>query len=108
VILTSGGPVTPVGIEQRVEQLPEVAAAAAVGVGPAGVQQIALVIQPEQTSAAQGLAPAALADRVRSAAGAPVAAVLQARRLPTDVRHASKIDRSALAGWAGDVLAGKR
>ena len=107
VIGTPGGPVTPVGIEQRVEQLPEVAAAAAVGVGPPGTQQIVLVVQPDG-EVAEGLAPAAVADQVRSAAAVPVAAVLQIRRLPTDIRHNSKIDRSALAGWAGGVLAGRR
>jgi acyl-coenzyme A synthetase/AMP-(fatty) acid ligase/pimeloyl-ACP methyl ester carboxylesterase len=107
VIGTPGGPVTPVGIEQRVEQLPEVAAAAAVGVGPPGTQQIVLVVQPED-DVAEGLAPTAVADQVRSAAAAPVAAVLQIGRLPTDIRHNSKIDRSALAGWAGGLLAGHR
>jgi hypothetical protein len=34
--------------------------------------------------------------------------VLARRRLPTDVRHDSKIDRAALAAWAGRVLAGGR
>ena len=34
------GPVTPVGIEQRVKALDQVAAAAAVGVGPRGTQQV--------------------------------------------------------------------
>ena len=29
-------------------------------------------------------------------------------RLPTDVRHNSKIDRAAVAAWAGRVLSGRR
>ena len=106
VIVTAAGPLTPVGIEQRVEQLPEIAAAAAVGVGPTGTQQVVLVVQ-RSSDPDEGLAPADIAHQARSVAGAPVAAVLQTRKLPTDIRHASKIDRTALAGWAGQVLAGR-
>jgi olefin beta-lactone synthetase len=106
VILTNGGPVTPVGIEQRVERMAEVDAAAAVGVGPPGTQQVVLVVQRNGTTD-EGLAPTGVAEEVRSAAGVPVAAVLQVRRLPADIRHASKIDRAALAGWAGELLAGR-
>ena len=106
VIVTAAGPLTPVGIEQRVEQLPEIAAAAAVGVGPTGTQQVVLVVQRASESD-DGLAPADIARQARSVAGTPVAAVLQTRQLPTDIRHASKIDRTALAGWAGQMLAGR-
>jgi hypothetical protein len=34
--------------------------------------------------------------------------VLVAPRLPTDVRHNSKIDRARLAAWADGILAGGR
>jgi hypothetical protein len=44
---------------------------------------------------------------VRDAAGVDVAAVLVRRELPVDIRHRSKIDRAALAGWAGSTLAGQ-
>jgi hypothetical protein len=57
------------------------------------------------------LAPEALADAVRAAAGVPgvqVAAVLRAARLPVDIRHASKVDRSRVGRWAERVLAGGR
>ena len=47
VITTAAGPVTPVGIEQRVQDVKEVSAAAAVGVGPAGTQQLAVVVVVE-------------------------------------------------------------
>jgi hypothetical protein len=50
------------------------------------------------------LARPELATAVRAAAGVPVAAVLVRRDLPVDVRHNSKIDRSALARWAADRL----
>ncbi|MFM8896525.1 MAG: AMP-binding protein, partial [Actinomycetales bacterium] len=44
VIGPEAGPVTPVGIEQRVEELAWVLAAAAVGVGPPGCQQVVVVV----------------------------------------------------------------
>jgi cis-3-alkyl-4-acyloxetan-2-one decarboxylase / olefin beta-lactone synthetase len=37
-----------------------------------------------------------------------LAAVLTVPSLPVDIRHASKIDRSRLARWAGGVLSGAR
>ena len=47
-----------------------------------------------------------LTDTVRAVAGVDVAAVLLARRLPVDVRHQSKVDRSELARRAARLLAG--
>ncbi len=106
VITGPQGPVTPVGIEQRVESVPEVGLAAAVGVGPAGTQQTVVVVsltsRPSRPLAAPDLATA-----VRAAAGAAVAAVLVTDRLPVDIRHASKIDRARVARWATHVLAGR-
>lgn len=107
VISGPAGPITPVGIEQRVETLPGVELAAAVGVGPAGTQQTVVVLVPTAgASARRPLAPAALASSVRAAAGRPIAAVLVTDRLPVDIRHASKIDRARVARWAEQVLAG--
>ena len=55
----------------------------------------------------QGLAPTALASAVRAALEPlPVAAVLVADEIPTDIRHNSKIDRARVADWAEAVLAG--
>jgi hypothetical protein len=45
---------------------------------------------------------------VRAAAGTEVAAVLVTDRLPVDVRHQSKVDRTAVARRAARVLAGSR
>ncbi len=112
VIRTGAGPVTPVGVEQRVQHAlsscdaeafadPQVAV---VGVGPAGTQQVVVVI----AGAAGPLASPAITDAARLAAGVPVAAVLRRRTLPVDIRHNSKIDRVAVGGWAERVLAGKR
>ncbi|MDX6318120.1 MAG: cis-3-alkyl-4-acyloxetan-2-one decarboxylase / olefin beta-lactone synthetase [Nocardioidaceae bacterium] len=107
VITTASGVVTPVGVEQRVEGLAQVRAAAAVGVGPAGTQQVVVVVVPfSEPSRWSSVAPLDLSDTVRRAAGVEVAAVLVVRELPVDIRHASKVDRRKLALWASRVLAG--
>jgi acyl-coenzyme A synthetase/AMP-(fatty) acid ligase/pimeloyl-ACP methyl ester carboxylesterase len=120
VITAADGVVTPVGIEQRVETVDDVAAAAAVGVGPAGAQVVVVVVVPADRSGGGtsvlgsrrrsaerlGLAPGGLAERVREAAGVPVAAVLVTTRLPLDIRHQSKVDRRELARRASRVLSG--
>ncbi|MGY2079658.1 alpha/beta fold hydrolase [Modestobacter sp. SYSU DS0657] len=111
VVTTPAGPVTPVGVEQRVEQLPGVAAAAAVGVGPAGTQQLVVVVVPADGRGRRGrLQPAdpELAESVRSRAAVPVSAVLTTARLPVDIRHQSKVDRAAVARQAARLLAGSR
>ncbi|SDN70152.1 alpha/beta fold hydrolase [Geodermatophilus sp. DSM 45219] len=114
VVTTAAGPVTPVGVEQRVEQLPGVSAAAAVGVGPAGTQVVVVVVVADGTDPARSgragrlrLAGTDLADAVRAVAGVDVAAVLLAGRLPVDVRHQSKVDRGEVARRAARVLAGR-
>ena len=109
VVTTPDGPLTPVGVEQRVEALDAVAAAAVVGVGPAGTQQVVVVLVPagdapgavtDDAAPGQALAGAGLAAAVRAAAGVPVAAVLVTHSLPVDIRHASKVDRARVARWA--------
>jgi acyl-coenzyme A synthetase/AMP-(fatty) acid ligase len=108
VVTTAAGVVTPVGVEQRLEALPGVSAAAVVGVGPAGTQVLVAVVVPAGAPARSRLAPAdtGLADAVRAAAGTEVAAVLTTGRLPVDIRHESKVDRTAVARAAGELLAG--
>ncbi|WP_111765666.1 alpha/beta fold hydrolase [Nakamurella deserti] len=105
LVLTDRGPVTPVGVEQRVQRaLGDDTTAAVVGVGPAGVQQVVVVL----TGTGPVLPDLGLADAVRAAAApVPVAAVLVREALPVDIRHNSKIDRTALAAWATDTLAGR-
>jgi hypothetical protein len=75
---------------------------AAVGVGPAGTQQVVVVV----TGKGRPLAGAEVTEVVRAAAGTPIAAVLVIKALPVDIRHNSKIDRVAVGDWAGRVLAG--
>jgi len=109
VVVTADGVVTPVGPERRVEGVVGVARAALVGVGPRGTQQLVVVVERDGPERREVVADDALAAAVRAAvAPSPVAAVLVARRLPTDVRHNSKIDRAAVARWAEAVLAGRR
>jgi olefin beta-lactone synthetase len=109
VVTTDAGVVTPVGVEQAVERLPGVSAAAAVGVGPAGAQQLVVAVVPEGGPDGGGvLAPDGLADAVRGVVSADVAAVLVLRALPVDIRHNAKVDRTRVARWADRVLTGRR
>ncbi len=115
VVTTPDGPVTPVGVEQRVEALDAVTSAAVVGVGPPGTQAVVVVVVPARPTARRfagnhvsPLAPLPLTNAVRAVAGVEVAAVLCRSGMPVDIRHASKIDRQALARWAERVLAGSR
>ena len=113
VVVTAEGPVTPVGIERRVEGVPGVSRAAVVGVGPRGAAQVVVVVERADVRRS-GLAPAPLRDAVRAAAadvsGAVpgIAAVLEVKTLPVDIRHNSKIDRVAVGHWAQRVLDGRR
>jgi acyl-CoA synthetase (AMP-forming)/AMP-acid ligase II/pimeloyl-ACP methyl ester carboxylesterase len=109
VLVTADGVRTPVGLEQRAQGVAGVVAAAVVGVGPRGAQQVVVVLQPEVFSHGPVVAEPDVAAAVRAAlAGTDVAAVLVVEQLPTDVRHNSKIDRSRVAAWAERVLSGER
>ena len=111
VITTADGPLAPVGVEQRLERLPEVRHAACVGVGPTGAQVPVAVVVPDRgsvTGRRRGvLADGELTERAREASRVALAAVLQRDDLPVDIRHNSKVDRAALAGWTSERLAGR-
>lgn len=106
VITTTDGPLAPVAIEQEVGRLAQVSQAACVGVGPTGTQQIVVVVVTDGRR--EGPASLELTRAVRTASGVPVAAVLERRDLPVDIRHNSKVDRAMLARWADGRLAGRR
>ncbi|TBL37178.1 hydrolase, partial [Verrucosispora sp. SN26_14.1] len=108
ILLTSDGVLAPVGIEQQVESVPQIARAAVVGVGPPGVAKVVVVAETLPATRHARLASRELTDAVRAAAVPPVAAVLVVPSLPTDIRHNSKIDRTRLRHWAERVLAGGR
>ncbi|MEK9810796.1 MAG: hypothetical protein VW362_10135, partial [Candidatus Nanopelagicales bacterium] len=81
---------------------------ACVGVGPAGTQAVAVVLQ----APGPALGPAdvdltvRVREAVREATGVDVAAVLTMREIPVDVRHRSKVDRARVAAEATELLAG--
>jgi acyl-CoA synthetase (AMP-forming)/AMP-acid ligase II/pimeloyl-ACP methyl ester carboxylesterase len=104
VITTTAGPVTPVPVERAVEQGVPCKRSAAVGVGPPGCQQLVVVLE----GASNGLAPAETTRRVRNLVRTDLAAVLTLKSIPVDIRHNAKVDRTAVARWAEDVLAGRR
>ena len=106
VVDGAGGPVTSVPVERAVERALGLMRSAAVGVGPAGAQQLVVVV--EQPDADAGPADAEIMARVRNEVAHPVAAVLSVPSLPVDVRHNAKIDRAAVAACADTVLAGGR
>ncbi|MDO5634443.1 MAG: alpha/beta fold hydrolase [Micrococcus sp.] len=121
VLTTPQGPLAPGGPEAQVDALPMVSRCAVVGVGPAGTQAVVVVVEPATPATVPprqpghtrdgrpepGVAPSGLARAVRDAvAPLPVAAVLVTHEVPTDIRHNSKIDRTRIAAWAEDVLAG--
>ncbi|KQM60765.1 alpha/beta fold hydrolase [Agreia sp. Leaf210] len=106
VIVTAGGVVTPVGPEQKIESVLGVGRVALAGIGPRGTQQLVVVLETDPPARRPALADPELGAAVRHAAGLDIAAVLVVPVLPTDIRHNSKIDRSALARWAEGVLAG--
>ncbi|GAA1904526.1 alpha/beta fold hydrolase [Arthrobacter gandavensis] len=112
VLTTPAGPLTPVAAEQAAESVPAVRLAALVGVGPAGTQVPVAVVETVGGARRPGPAEDSLAADVRSAVaercGLDLAAVLVLPQMPTDIRHNSKIDRSALGAWAARVLAGGR
>ncbi|WP_028279950.1 alpha/beta fold hydrolase [Arthrobacter sp. H5] len=111
IITSPAGIVTPVGLEQAIEAVEQVALAAVVGVGPPGTQAVVAVVEPVPSVRKPGLANARLSQAVRGAArsaGIPLAAVLVVPSLPTDIRHNAKIDRSRVAAWAAGVLGGGR
>jgi olefin beta-lactone synthetase len=110
VIDSADGPITSVPVERVVERRLGLARVAAVGVGPAGRQQLVVVIEDADApeGPADGEQAALVRQAVGDATGDAVASVLTVGQLPVDIRHNAKIDRTAVAAWATDVLAGSR
>ncbi len=110
VIHAVDGPITSVPVERTIERALGLGRVAAVGVGPVGSQQLVVVI--ERPDATDGPADAEVSELVRQVVsdqlGNPVASVLVVASLPVDIRHNAKIDRTAVAAWATDLLAGRR
>ena len=108
VIATANGVLTPVGPEQALERLHEIGRAGVVGVGPDGNRQVVAVVETVPPARRVSLATPELAAAMRGVVDVPLAAALVVPKLPTDIRHNSKINRSALSDWASGILAGGR
>ena len=107
VIHSAHGPIAPVPLEIAVEAIPNVVRAAAVGVGPTDVQQIVLVVETVDSS--EGPADTELTHAVRVAlAPLTIASVWVTPKLPVDIRHNSKIDRTAVSLRMSAILAGTK
>ena len=115
VITAEAGPLGPVPLEQQVESSLADAGhsdvvAAAVGVGPVGCQVPVIVCAPAVSTASDTglrLADPEISDPVRSVLPG-VAAVLWRSRMPVDIRHGAKIDRTELSREAAAFLAGRQ
>ncbi len=106
LIHTVNGPVAPVPIEIAAESVECVQRAAAVAVGPSGVQQVVVVVETTGDRT-DGHAPIALSEAVRAACAPQlVAAVWTVKALPVDIRHNAKIDRTALGRTMERTLSG--
>ena len=101
VIHTSTSVLTPVPIEQSVEEVMPGITAAAVGVS-AGQHQALVVVLCDGKR--EGAADVHTEAKVRGVTP-DVVAVLFKKELPVDRRHNSKIDRTALGLWATKQLA---
>ena len=107
VIHPSRGPVAPVPLEIAIEALPNIVRVAAVGVGPVDVEQIVIVV--ETINSSDGPADAELTHAVRAAlAPLTIAAVWTTKKLPVDIRHNSKIDRTAVSKKMSQILSGTK
>ncbi len=106
VVWTESGPIGPVGLEKSVEALEGIYAAAVVGVGPVGIQQVVVVVQRDDPNKRAALAPLERIDEVRALSEIDVVAVFEVPHLPVDRRHNSKINRTRVAEWAEVALGG--
>jgi len=105
VIHSARGSITPVPLEIAAEALPNVVRAAAVGVGPTDVQQIVMVV--ETVNGTEGPADTELTHAVRQAlTPLTIASVWITKKLPVDIRHNSKIDRTAVSQKMTKILSG--
>jgi hypothetical protein len=91
--------------ELQAESVSGIDQAVAVGVGPIGTQQLAVVVAGDSIGSVV-VADAGVTAAVRAAVSARVAAVLVAPKIPVDRRHNSKIDRTRVQKWAEVVLRG--
>jgi acyl-coenzyme A synthetase/AMP-(fatty) acid ligase len=100
VITVGETKLTPVPMEQGVENLLPGVTAAAVAVPAGNSSAVVVVLSDGETD---GAADPAIEQKVRQVVP-DVVAVLFKKKLPVDRRHNSKIDRTALGVWAAEQL----
>lgn len=100
IINTGDDVLTPVPLEQAIEEVLPGVTAAAVGVPAGSGHALVVVLSDGKTT---GVANSAIEQKVRTVAPGFVA-VLYKKKLPVDRRHNSKIDRTALGAWAAKEL----
>ncbi|WP_220449864.1 fatty acid CoA ligase family protein [Nonomuraea longispora] len=103
-VRTAGGELYTDQVEPVVNEVPGVYRSALVGVGPLGGQRPVLCVECEPGMSRRERRD--VVERVRAAAVAGIGHVLVHPGFPMDVRHASKIRRPLLAGWAARRLGG--
>jgi len=105
---TAAGTLFPLPVEARVNQHPAVRRSALVGVGPRGAARPVVVVELKESGASAPARQAVVSQIVDLLACDPatqsIRDVLVHRALPVDYRHNAKIQREALAQWAGSAL----
>jgi acyl-CoA synthetase (AMP-forming)/AMP-acid ligase II len=104
-VLTAAGPLFTEPVEQVFRSHPQVARCALIGLGVAGNQLPALVIERRKIKSAPPLSNEALARELRALAAtcestAGITRFYFHKAFPVDVRHNAKIHRLTLAKWA--------
>jgi acyl-coenzyme A synthetase/AMP-(fatty) acid ligase/pimeloyl-ACP methyl ester carboxylesterase len=100
IINTGDDVLTPVPLEQAIEEVLSGVSAAAVGVPAGSGHALVVVLSDGETT---GAANSTIEQKVRAVAP-DLVAVLYKKKLPVDRRHNSKIDRTALGAWAAKEL----
>ncbi|MGR6920124.1 fatty acid CoA ligase family protein [[Actinomadura] parvosata] len=103
-VRTAGGDLYTDQVEPIIDALPGVRRSALVGVGPPGGQRPVLCVECEPGTSCRERRDLVERVRARATALAGISEVLPHRGFPMDVRHASKIRRPLLAGWAARRL----
>ena len=100
IINTGSTVLTPVPLEQSIEEVLPGVTAAAVGVPAGSGEALVVVLSDGETTGAADVA----IERMVRAVAPDLVAVLFKKKLPVDRRHNSKIDRIALGVWASEEL----
>ncbi len=106
-VLTECGTLFSVPCEAVFNEHPDVYRSALVGVGPRGLQEPVIVVEPRPDRYPRGRRTASFREELLTLARAnamtrSIGCVLFCRDLPVDCRHNAKINREQLAVWAAE------